>query len=110
MKKICLIVVMTLLFALAISWKGLAEDQILERKLSKAGQKYVPGEIIVKFKSGIGKDTIDNLNSRRDTSVFYTSRLAGFRRLRIPRGKTVSKMVELYRRDPSVYCPRFLGT
>jgi len=103
MKKVCLIVGIILLFTLVFNRIGHAEDQILVRKLSKAGQKYIPREIIVKFKPGVSEDAIANLNSRHGAATFYRSRHFDFRRLRISRRrKTVSEMLELYRRNPHV--------
>jgi len=102
MKKVCLTVGMALLFVLIFSQKGLAEDQIFEREFVRVGRKYVPGEIIVKFKRGVRESDIATSNSRHGTSVFYTSRFAGFKRLRIPRRKKVSEMLEIYRKDPNV--------
>ncbi len=129
MKKICLIVGIGVLFGFIWTQKGAGDDEIFERKLvvgeevvakgnsSHTGvggdrifknrplrvrAKHTPGEIIVKFKPGVGEDVIDELNSRHDTSVFYTSPFAGFRRLRIPRNKTVAEMVEIYKKNPAV--------
>ncbi len=101
MKKVCLSIGIALLFTLVFSPKALARGQILERKF-RVGHKYVPGEIIVKFKRGVRENEIATSNSRHGTSVFYTSRFAGFKRLRIPGGKTVAEMVEAYNKDPSV--------
>ncbi|MFH1201804.1 MAG: S8 family peptidase [Candidatus Omnitrophota bacterium] len=102
MKKICLIVGITFLCALVFNQMGQAAEEILEREMTTVGQKYVPGEIIVKFKPGVSEDAIANLTSRHGTVSFYTSRIAGFRRLRVPRGKTVSEMVELYKQNPNI--------
>jgi serine protease len=102
MKKVWLVVGIALLCALASLQMGQAEERIFERRLISIGQKYVPGEIIVKFKPGVSEDSIANLNLRYGAVAFYTSRFAGFKRLRIPSMKKVSEMVELYKRDPNV--------
>lgn len=102
MKKVCLVIGITLLFTLVFSQGGGAQDQLLERRLSRGGQKYVPGEIIVKFKPGAKEDAIAKLNSRQGTSVLYTNRRLGFRRLGVPRGKNIAAMVELYKSNPNV--------
>ncbi len=102
MKKGYLIVGIALSFALLFTQKGLTDDEFLERKLTRIGQKYVPGEIIVKFKPGVKEDVIANVISRHKAEVFYTSPFAGFKRIRIPRAETVSEMVERFRRDPNV--------
>jgi len=102
MKKICWILGIVVLFGSTFAQKGLAEYQIFERTLTRAGQEYVPGEIIVKFIPGTREDVIANLNSKHGTSVLSTSRFAGFKRLRIPRGRTLAQMVEVYKRNPNV--------
>ncbi len=66
------------------------------------GPKWAPGEIIVKFNPGTPENVIANLNSKHGTSVLYTSPFAGFKRLRIPRGRTLAQMVEIYKRNPNV--------
>jgi len=66
------------------------------------GPKWVPGEIIVKFKPGASNKVIANINLRHGSSVISTSRFAGFKRLRIPGRKTVADMVEIYKRNPNV--------
>ena len=103
MKKGFLIAGIVLLFVLTFgSQPGITEDQILEKKPVIAGQRYVPDEIIVKFKPGVEKNIIANINSMNSAVVFYTSRVAGFKRLKIPHGKSVSEMVERYRKNPRV--------
>ena len=103
MKKIYLIFGSALLFALVFGQKGLADDQILEKSpTTRGGQNYVPEEIIVKFKPGVSEKVIKDINSRRGASVISTSRFAGFKRLRIPRRKTVADMVAIYSRNPNV--------
>ena len=64
--------------------------------------KWAPGEIIVKFMPGVSDKVIASINSRHGSSVISTSRFAGFKRLRIPGRKTVSEMVEIYKRNPNV--------
>jgi len=102
MKKTCLLIGIALLFTLMFGQVGRAQDQLLQRRLSRVGQKYVPREIIVKFKSGIDEKLIANINSRHRASVMFSSRFAGFKRLRIPRGRTTAEMVDLYKGDPNV--------
>ena len=101
MKKVCLFVGMALL-ALVFSQKGLAEDQLLEKGLTLSGQNYVPGEIIVKFRPKVSDEVLAKVNSKHGASVISTSRFAGFKRLKTPRGKNVAEMVEIYKRNPNV--------
>ncbi len=100
--KTCLIAGMALLLGLIFGLEGVAQDQIFERPLARVSNEYVPNEIIVKFKPRIKEDVIANLNSRHGTSVLYTSPFAGFKRLTIPKGKRVSEMVAIYKKDPNI--------
>jgi serine protease len=103
MKKVFLITGIVLLLALTFGYQtGRTENQILEKKPVIAGQRYVPGEIIVKFKPGVDQSIITNINSMNNAVAFYTSRAAGFKRLKIPHGKSVSEMVGRYRKNPRV--------
>jgi len=82
---------------------GFAGFAIRPARLSDAGrQKWVPNEIIVKFKKGLSEDHINQTNRRHGTYVLYTSPFAGFRRIKLPAGKTVKQAVELYNREPDV--------
>jgi len=65
-------------------------------------QAYVPGEILVKFNPGVSEAKIKALNSNHGTSVTYTSPYAGFKKLIIPKTKSVEEMVEIYSKNPNV--------
>jgi serine protease len=65
-------------------------------------QGWVPDEILVKFKPGISGSAIAGINAGHGAAVISTSRFAGFKRLRIPKGKTVADMVEIYKNNPNV--------
>jgi len=72
-------------------------------KLRTTGRvKWVPNEIIVKFKDDLPEDYIKHINRQHTTAVLYTSPFAGFKRISVPTGKTPKQMVELYNRDPDV--------
>ena len=64
--------------------------------------EYVPDQIIVKFKEGILGATENQLNDSLGTSVVHTSPRGGFKVLKIPKGKTVAEMVDIYSRQPIV--------
>jgi len=102
MKKICLILGVVMAFALISTESGFAQEQILEREWNRIDQEYVPEEIVVKFRPWISEEAIANLNRRHGSSLLYRSPLSDFRRLRIPKTKTVSEMVELFKRNPDV--------
>ena len=65
-------------------------------------EKYVPGEILVKFKPGLSDKEIGNINAKHETSVLYTSPYAGFKTLKVPKTKTVEEMAEIYSKNPNV--------
>ena len=81
---------------------SISGNQIFEQGLPRVGQKYVPGEFLVKFNPNVSDQTIDTLNSTHGVSTIYTSPYAGFRRLSTPEGKTVADMVEIYQADSNV--------
>ncbi len=56
----------------------------------------------MKFKNGVPENRIERINQRHGTSVLYTSPFAGFKRIKLPAGKTVKQAVELYNREPDV--------
>jgi len=91
-----------LLFGLTFAQNGIVEAQIFEKQLPQVGQKYVPGEFIVKFKPNVTEYDIRAFNLSHGVSTIYTSPSAGFKILRIPSGKTVTKMVEIYQADAKV--------
>jgi len=65
-------------------------------------QKYVPGEILVKFNPGVSEEKIKSINAGHGTQVTYTSPYAKFKILKIPTTKTVEEMVEIYSKNPNV--------
>jgi serine protease len=65
-------------------------------------QKWASDEIIVKFKEDIPNERIGEINSKQNASVLRTSRFAGFKRIKVPAGKTAEQAVEIYSRLPEV--------
>ncbi len=66
------------------------------------GPGWVPGEILIKFKPGVSGSVVAEINVRHGASVLSASRFTGLKRLKIPKGKTVAEMVEIYKRNPNV--------
>jgi thermitase len=64
--------------------------------------EWVPNEIIVKFKNGVSKNHISQVNRRHGTTVLSTNHRAGFRRLKTPAGRTPKQLIELYNREPEI--------
>lgn len=72
------------------------------RSENAARPKWVPNEIIVKFKKHLPKDHISQINRRHGTSVLSTSPFAGFKTIMVPAGKTPKQLIELYNREPDI--------
>ncbi len=102
MKNKSSILAVAVLVCLLCNYTSIGEDRILIKEHTPGGQEYVPDEIIVKFKPGTPGGVMGNLNSKHGTSVLSTSPFGGFKRLRIPRGRTLAQMVEIYKRNPNV--------
>jgi serine protease len=64
--------------------------------------KYVPDEIIVKFKKNLSAKSISRINMKHGGSVLYTSSFAGFKRIKVPAGETAEQLVESYAIEPGV--------
>lgn len=106
MKKrnaITLIAMIVMAIGVIFCGTAVAQQEFFEKGFSTpAGPKYVPGEIIVKFKPGVNDEVIGEINRKHGCSVLSTSRFARFKRLRIPRGRTVDEMVATYKVNPNV--------
>jgi len=89
-----------LLYFAEIGFTGLAVRPVRLRAPERP--RWVPNEIVVKFKKGVPENRIELINQRHGTSVLYTSPFAGFKRIKLPAGKAVKQAVELYNREPDV--------
>lgn len=63
---------------------------------------YVPGEILVKFRSETSPRTIERFQARMKTSVKRRSEFTGIRLLSLPSDLSVEEAVRAYRRQPEV--------
>jgi serine protease len=80
-----------------------ATSQFLSRPpLTAKEPKWVEHEIVVKFEDGTSETLIEQFNQRQGTVSIYTSPFAGFRRLKIPQGKTVHDVLVTYKIAPHV--------
>jgi serine protease len=64
--------------------------------------EWVPNEIIVKFRKNLSEDHISKVNRRHGTTVLSTNPSAGFKRIKVPAGKTPKQLVEIYNREPEI--------
>lgn len=94
--------VLVLIFSFIDS--GFAQEKFFEKKTVKKmeGPKYSPGEIVVKFKRGVSDNVIRDINQRQGCAVLSLSKRGEFKRLRIPRNKSVEEMVSIYSRNPNI--------
>jgi serine protease len=94
---------LSLFLLLCLAEIGFAGPAIDSARLSDSrGPKWVPNEIIVKFKNDISKNHIDQINRRHGTSIIYSSPFAGFKRIKVPPPRTPEQLVELYNREPDI--------
>ncbi|MBN2110396.1 MAG: S8 family serine peptidase [Methanosarcinaceae archaeon] len=101
---ITMLAVGTLTPAMAVSSKAYSFEENLEVAMPDVTyeQPYVPGEILVKFNAGVSEANINAINSKNGATVTYTSPYAGFKKLKIPKTKSVEEMVQIYSRNPNV--------
>ena len=99
-KKVCLLLGALVLLSCQLG----SGQQIFQSKALRTAPpaKWAPDEVIVKFKPGVSDQEIGRVNQRHGASVSYTSRFAGFKKIRVPAGKTAKHMVALYNDEPSV--------
>ena len=73
-----------------------------QKQLDLIKDAYVPDEIIVKFKPWVKDDEITKVHEKLATSRLYKSKHLNFERLRVPTGRTVAEMIQLYKNNPFV--------
>jgi serine protease len=94
-----LILTISLIVAFSISNAfAAAEFRYMKANVPQLGDQklYADNEILVKFKDD------SRVILTEETSVLSISRRGGFRRLRVPEGKSIDEMLEQYRADPNV--------
>ena len=79
--------------------------------LSAGAQSYVPGEILVKFRSTTSWAAVAGIHAARGTRVLEVIESLGVERLAIPADRSVAEMVDLYAADPGCeYAePNYIG-
>lgn len=63
---------------------------------------FVPDEIIVKFTPGLNENSIKGLERAQGISEKYISPFSKFRVFKIPQGRSVPEMVEIFQKNPLV--------
>lgn len=64
--------------------------------------RWVPGEIIVKFKPGVSAEQAGRINQAHKAALVRKSKFADFCVLRTPPDETPARMVQAYRQNPQV--------
>jgi len=107
----CLFLVMSLLCGFLICSTMAQQFQVWNPPPVQA-PGYVPGEIVVKFKSGVKQANIEMFNQEQGATVLETNSTLGFMRLKTPAGKTVEELVAIYSKNPDIeYAePNFIVT
>jgi PKD repeat protein/subtilisin family serine protease len=65
-------------------------------------QTYKEGELLVKFKLGVGLSTIANSHAKVESKVIKHFKKTGIQLIRLKAGLAVKKAIELYKKDPNV--------
>jgi serine protease len=66
------------------------------------GAEVVAGEMLVKFKPGVGPKQEAQIHAKHGTAAVYRSPYAGFERVTIPPGKTIDEALAGFRAEPTV--------
>ncbi|MDH5376902.1 MAG: S8 family serine peptidase [Gammaproteobacteria bacterium] len=99
---IFIFIVISLLAALGGSIARSSGQQVFEYGgTPPEGPPFVPGEILVKFKPGIPAEVVERVNAQHGASILKVSR-RGCMRVRIPKGRTIDEMIQVYSRNPNV--------
>ena len=113
-KPIMILIGILACFLVLGSMGASSSESLYEKNIVRTidANKYVPDEIIVKFKRGVSEDVIDKINQSQGTSILSVSKRGQFLRLKIPMTKTVEEMVAIYSHNPNVEYtePNFLAS
>jgi len=83
-------------------WAGdIKEAFILDPKTNRK-VLVVADEIVVRFKAGVKRETIDEINKEFGVEIRKKLRIKNVYRLKVPPAKTINEMLEKYRKNPNV--------
>ncbi|MFW6117853.1 MAG: S8 family serine peptidase, partial [Thermoproteota archaeon] len=75
---------------------------VLDRREPGVEQKYVPGEVVVKFKKGGNEGKIEGIRKRQGAEEVYVSPFSSVRRWSVPSSKTVEEWANFLEEHPLV--------
>ena len=64
--------------------------------------EYVPGEVLIKYKSSVSASSIEGSQSRLGTSTIKEFKYIGVRHVKLPADLSVEDALEIYKNDPEV--------
>ncbi len=73
----------------------------MDLKIEKPEQKYVPGEVLIKFKAGVSKTAKNSLLLRMGSKHLETLGRTGMVRVTLQEGQTVPEAIEAYKKSIS---------
>lgn len=100
--RLCKILIVVLVSAAPALSDSISAD--LSTRFHPAAAKYVPGEVLVKFKPMITASVREATVMARGHSVLANLDQPGWVRLKVGAGQTVDKALTAYRNDPDVEC------
>ncbi|WP_340819908.1 S8 family serine peptidase [Methanolobus sp. WCC4] len=101
---VSMMVVGTMAPAMAVSSKAYSFEDNLEVALPNVAYElpYVPGEILVKFNTGVSEAKMNAMNSKNGATVIATSSYTNLKKIKIPKTKSVEEMVNVYKKNSDV--------
>lgn len=111
--RIAFMLILAGVMLVSFAGSGFAQEFFVKDGAKTMGKtKYAPAEIIVKFKAGVSDEVASKTNKKHNASVLSVSTRGKFKRLRIPKNKSIEEMVAIYSQNPNVeYAePNFIAT
>jgi subtilisin family serine protease len=96
---------LTTVLALIVVFPTVASGQNSkgEKRIERTGPKYVPGEVMVKFRPGVKSEAMYAAHAAVKAQVLRRfHNLPGLERVRVPKDMSVEQAVTIYQRNPNV--------
>ncbi|MEA3514395.1 MAG: S8 family serine peptidase [Nanoarchaeota archaeon] len=95
---LCIVLVSSMVYALVSPINKFGTKTVT---VNPTNEKYAQNEFIVKF-NDVDKIKIQNFNMKNKVAEISSNKQSGFKVLKVPKGKTVEQMVEIYNENPNV--------
>ncbi|MCK5025287.1 MAG: hypothetical protein KAS15_01755, partial [Nanoarchaeota archaeon] len=96
---LCIVLISSMVYALVSPINKFGTKTVT---VNPTNEKYVPNEFIVKFNNDVDKTKIQNFNLKNKVAEISSNKQSGFKVLKVPKGKSVEQMVEVYSKNPNV--------